>query len=645
MRSVNATQPMPPHSLLRNRNFVLLWCAYAVSAMGDHLSEMAILKTQNALDAGVDVTPLTARMTFIFFVPFFLLGPFAGLLADRLPRRGIMIIADVVRGAIMLGFVGLLAWTQNWGRWGPFLPLLLVGLFAALFSPARSALLPTLIQRKQLLRANALISGLGIIATMFSVAISGYLADRYEPVVAFRLDALTYMGSAFLLVFLLAPRSHMNKRNEHDAQSPISDLTDGIRYVRCHLGVRELLAIAALVWFCGPLVNSVIPAIVRDVYGGTYLQMGAYRAYLGIGFVVGAVVMASLSHALRSEIAITWGLFGISGGIAVFALSVFLPLKPTWLYYIGAAGVVMAGMSALTVMASFNALLQRTVSNRFRGRVFGLKDLCCTGALLAATGLLGIPIWRAVDRWVGYILLGVSLATLVAGLVTLIVRHRRAGHRPAFTFWNHANEFLAKLWWRLERVGQRGLPREGPVILTANHTCSADPFFLAAAAPHRPIAFMVAAEYITLPIVKKILGLAECISVKRDGHDAAATKQAIRHLRAGKTLGIFIQGKIVRPGESAEPKDGVAMLALRTGAKVIPVHISGVKNRVGILRGLFARHRARVRFGPPVDLNNLDDAGSGRDRVRAATRRIYAAILALDPKKTPNGPTVRSDDS
>ena len=135
--------------LLRNRDFVLLWCAYGISAMGDHLSEMAILKTQNALSPGVDITPLSARMTFMFFVPFFLLATIAGTLADRLPRRLIMIGADVARCAVMFAFVYLIGWTRSWGTWGPFVPLLFVGIFAAIFSPARSAMLPTLIRPDQ----------------------------------------------------------------------------------------------------------------------------------------------------------------------------------------------------------------------------------------------------------------------------------------------------------------------------------------------------------------------------------------------------------------------------------------------------------------------------------------------------------------
>ncbi len=72
--------------LLGNANFVLLLCAYAVSAMGDHLSEMALLKTRDALDTAVDVTPLTAQMTFMFFLPFFVLVSIRAPLLTRFRR-------------------------------------------------------------------------------------------------------------------------------------------------------------------------------------------------------------------------------------------------------------------------------------------------------------------------------------------------------------------------------------------------------------------------------------------------------------------------------------------------------------------------------------------------------------------------------
>ncbi|MGB2985007.1 MAG: MFS transporter [Phycisphaerae bacterium] len=617
--------------LLGNRNFILLWCAYGVSAMGDHLSEMAILKTQDALNAQVDITPLNARMLFMFFVPFFLLAPVAGLLADRLPRRGLMITADVVRCGIMLLFSTLIAWTEGWGSWGPFLPLLLVGMFAAMFSPARSALLPTLIRPSQLVRANGMIAGLGIIATMGAALAGGYIANHYAAVVAFRLDAATFLVSAAVLSFMRLRHLRARSGPSRGRGASVGELVDGFRYAKCHRRVLELLAVAVLVWFCGALVNSVIPAIARDVYGGTYQTISGYRGFLGLGFIIGAIIISTLGDALRSEIAITWCLFGIAVSIATFASSVFLPLQPGTLAAIGAVGVVAAGMFGVGIMASFNSLLQRIVPNRVRGRIFGVRDLCTTAALLTATGFLGLPQGTRVDQWVGYILVVVALVTFVAGFVTLHVRLQRSEQGKGITIaWNFL-ELFAKFWWRFKRIGPSTIPREGPVIVTANHTCPADPLFLSASLRYRVISFLVAVEYTNWPIARSFMRLIECIPVRREDRDTAATKQAIRHLRAGKAVGIFIQGRIIPPGETGEPKDGAAMLALKTGATVIPVHISGTVYRRGIVRGLLARHRACVRFGPPVSLSEFASEKPNREAVRAASRKILAAIQALAP--------------
>jgi 1-acyl-sn-glycerol-3-phosphate acyltransferase len=338
-----------------------------------------------------------------------------------------------------------------------------------------------------------------------------------------------------------------------------------------------------------------------------------------------------LGDALRSEIAITWGLLGIGVSIAVFASSVFLPFAPGTLAAIGAVGVVYAGAFGVAVIASFNSLLQRIVPDRYRGRVFGVLELCTTAALLTATGFLGLPQGTRIDRWVGYILIVAAVVTFTTGLVTLSVRLRRSelGKFTAVA-WNFL-ELLAKFWWRFRRIGPVTVPREGPVVIVANHVSAADPLFLCAALGYRTIAFIAAAEFTNFPIARWFMRLVECIPVRREDRDTGATKQAIRHLRAGKVLGIFIEGRIVRPGESVEPKDGAAMVALKTGAKVIPVHISGVVHREGIVRGLIARHRAGVRFGHAVDLSEFQGDKIDRQTVRAASRKIFAAIQALAP--------------
>ncbi len=619
----------PPATLFRNANFVLLWCAYGVSAIGDHLSEMAILKTQDALSADVDLTPLMARMSFMFFVPFFLLAPATGWLADVFPRRALMVVADVGRAVIVFFLAGLIAWSQSWGQWGAFAPLVLVGSLAALFSPARSALLPTVVRPSQLVRANGMISGLGIIATMVAAVAGGYLAANYAPSVAFRADAGTFVVSILLLLFLRPPKQ---RKAAAGKRHPLKDLAGGFRYAATHRHVLELLLVASLVWFCGPLVNSVLPAIVRDVYGGGYQAMSNCRAFLGLGFVLGAVTITCLGDALRPQVAITWGFLGVGLGVGILAASIYLPLTPSTLYAIGGVGVVLAGMFAMAIMASFNSLLQRTVADRYRGRIFGVKDLCCTASLLIATGLLGVPLLPQMDRYVGEVLIGVAVVMFIAFVVTLRARLLRGPHTIGVNFIENLNEFLCKFWWRLQRDGRAGVPHTEPVIVTSNHISSVDPLLLSAAAPYRLICFMIAAEYAAWPGMRFIVWLAQCIPVKRGTRQTSATKEAIRYLRNGKAVGIFIEGGIVPPGETARPKDGVAMLALRTGSRVIPAYISGMNYHDGIIAGLISRHNARVRFGPPVDLSEFGAGKVDRQTLRAATQKIYAAVMALAPK-------------
>ena len=621
----------PPAGLFTNRAFLLLWGAYAVSAMGDHISEMAVLKEMDALKSD-QLTRLQAMITFMFMLPFFILGPLNGILADRLPRRGIMIFADLVRVAIMVSFSFLLAKFMPLGTiWG-FVPLMIVGIFAALFSPARAALLPTLIRDNQLVRANAMMSGLGVIATMFSVAIGGYLAHRYAPRVAFTVDACTFVASAVLLFFIRLPARETQRRH---AGAGLTALKEGLHYVRQHRRVAQLIGVAVVVWGCGAAVRSTIPTLVRDVYlpdvhgDQLFVYMGMFLFRLGLGMLTGALILTALGDALRSEIAITWSLAGIALSIGLVAISALVPM-PSWLaYHLGGMAIIFSGIFAAGVMASYNALLQRIVPNRLRGRLFGLTDLATMSGLLLATGLIGIRDWENIDRWVGWILVGVTLIVLATAAASLTVRLRSKPFRPGVGFWWNVNEFYCKWWFRLRREGICTVPAEGPVIVVANHTCAIDPLLLIASSPHRLLGFLVAEEYAKLPIGGRLIRMIGCIPVRRDGHDAAGTRTALRHLKTGQALGIFIEGRIARPGETLEPKDGAAMLALHSGALVVPAYISGTRYDEKVSRSFFRRHRARVRFGKPIDLSRYYIPKADKETLIRISDRLLQSIREL----------------
>ncbi len=174
--------------------------------------------------------------------------------------------------------------------------------------------------------------------------------------------------------------------------------------------------------------------------------------------------------------------------------------------------------------------------------------------------------------------------------------------RLSLRFWSFVDRLYCRWWFRLRCVGPCTIPAEGPAIVVANHTSTIDPLLLIATNPGRPISFLIAKEYHELPIIHRFTRMIECIPVKRDGFDVAATRAAIRHLQAGKLLGIFPEGRIAR-GRTLEPKLGMAMLALHARVPVIPAHISGTRFSGHAAWPFFQPQHARVRYGPAIDLS------------------------------------------
>lgn len=643
--------------LYRNRNFILLWLAYGVSAFGDHVSRMALLKMQNALDPGVtDVTRRIAIMLFAFMTPFFCLGPVFGWMADRLPRRALMIAADLLRAVVIFEMFSILMGVHHWLGRDPqapisvgvaILPLAMLGTFAAMFSPARLSLLPTLVQPDQLIRANACTAGLGMIASIASFYIGALLVERVGVRANFIVNSLTFTASA-AFVFLIRPSEAVPPRAARvvgASETGARAILDAFRYVRCHHRVLEVILVSVVFWAGSSIVHSIIPALVKDFFGGTYEQIGIYQGLLGVGLLIGSAVVTLLGSALKSELAISWCLK--LTGLAGFFLTCVIVLG--FGRAAGAAAILLIGFFGSGIGVSVNALLQRIVPDSHRGRVFGVNDMFSMAGLLAATGALGIPAWPNIDRHVAWITASVSIGLIGAGLWTTRVRLHRGRFGVWLTFWRNLNGFYCAWMARCRRIGRCTVPVEGPVIVAANHNSVLDPFVLTAGSPNRSFGFMIAKEYAALPLMRGMCRAIECVPVSRSGNDTASIKAALRHLDDGKALGIFPTGRIVPRHGPQAAREGIGMLALRSGAKVIPAYIDGLRpahdwtsgaaaqrsrwanllDLLSMILPFFQRHHATVRFGPPVDLSAFAGRKKDRDAYAAASAKIMDAILAL----------------
>jgi cytidylate kinase len=187
----------------------------------------------------------------------------------------------------------------------------------------------------------------------------------------------------------------------------------------------------------------------------------------------------------------------------------------------------------------------------------------------------------------------------------------------------------------------KSLPREGPLIMAANHASSADPVLIGAflnAILGRPLNWLGKRELVEFPLTGWAFRMAGIHPVDRDAADLEAFRTAMRILEAGHVLAVFPEGTRSRDGALQQVREGVGMLALRSGAKVLPVGVidSDVMWPRGELLPRFGR-RVTVRYGAPFsvveELAARGLATRGREATEAATRLIMTRIAELLPPR------------
>jgi 1-acyl-sn-glycerol-3-phosphate acyltransferase len=197
------------------------------------------------------------------------------------------------------------------------------------------------------------------------------------------------------------------------------------------------------------------------------------------------------------------------------------------------------------------------------------------------------------------------------------------------------NAFYCAVWHRLEYRGLAPLPEHGPAILIANHTCGIDHLVLQASC-RRVLGFMVAKEFYDFWPIHPICRLLGCIAVRRDGHDHAATRAALRALEEGRVVPIFPEGRILpTSGRSlGQAKPGVAFLALHARVPVVPAYIRGTPETNIIWKALVTPSNARVVYGKPIELSDFPANGPfDREMLATVTERLMGAIRELKARE------------
>lgn len=619
--------PNPPSAiahrhtpLWRNLSFTLMWTSTAASGFGDRMIMLGAWALLGGMIEGTsDSTSIQASTQFFFFLPYILISLPGGWLADRLPRKWLLLSCDEIRGLILL--LAFFAVASASGpanipdehHWKVHLALAAIGTFAAIFNPTRNAIIPQIIPTPQLQSGNAVILVINVVASMIGMVVGGWIIQADEAVSVrhgLLMGALFYLVSGTFFAFLKPTRSPQVRKAE-----PRS-FWQAARYIARHKRVVVLIGLGVLVWSSAAAVSSGIPGVVKSHYNlqsdDLKTAFTTISAVMGIGLLAGAgLVMAVRTR--RESSALTLAALAMVGVCVL--LFVFVPWLPATY-----AAAFCIGMFGNVVIITVMTLLQSVTPNYMRGRVMGINSMVNT-AFSVTTYFM---IWRlpSADENIIYALYALGGLLIVIGVYGLY-RYLSRGPMPnrvANAAWR-LDRLACLVWHRLTVNGRENVPSSGPVILAANHTSALDPFIMQAGS-RRMIRWVMLTQY-EMKLVGFLWRAIKPIALDRDSGDIAKIRQVVDELKKSEIVGLFPEGGLQRSKRELQPMEaGIGMIAKRSGATIVPVWIEGTPLSDSMAVHMLRPSRSTVTFGKPYKPDEDADA-------KQITEDLRNRLLAL----------------
>ena len=379
--------------VLAIRDFRFVWVAQMISDLGDGLTNLALLLVVNALTGS---TAALALMAIVLAVPPVTIGLLAGVYVDRLDRRRVMLAADALRVLIVLGFIVVRSADQVW-------VLYLLGFLEAtvgtFFTPARMAIVPTIVPKDGLLAANGLSQASRVVAATIGAALAGILfgvAGSGWP--AFIGDAVS-----FAISFLLVARVRTGGRALEPVNAPVrpaaaaapapraaavpraglrAELGDGLGIIaRSPVLVGTLVSVGVMMLGLGAVNVLFIPLLIGRLQVPA-AAVGLVDIAETCSMVLSAVLVTALARRLRPTTVVTIALAGIAALVLLLAGVTALWQVLVLLFLVGWL------VSPLSAAAS--TILQTSVADAARGRVGAALNAVTSAASIASMAAAGL---------------------------------------------------------------------------------------------------------------------------------------------------------------------------------------------------------------------------------------------------------------
>ena len=397
---------------LRIRDFALLFAGTGTSLLGDGVYTVTIAWQVYELSNAPTALSVVGLAWTLPMVLFLLVG---GVLGDRIDRRRLLIVSDLIR-ATAVGTMATLALTGAIELWHLIALVVLYGTGQALFAPSFQAILPEVVPPGSLVQANSLQQLSDPLAyRLAGPALGGVVIGALGTGEAFLIDTLTY-GVSIACVAAMRP---LPRAAPEERPSVRSEVREGLEFVRSQTWLWATLAAAAvtlLLWI-GPL-EVLLPYVVKNEYGGGAEGLGLIFAAIGAGAIGSALVVGQRGLARRH---VLWMYLG--WGASTLALAGYGIVSEVWAaMVIGFAAGIGEGLGNITWVT----LMHRHVPGRLLGRVSSLDWMVSIGLVPVSFALAG-----PIGEWIGVeaTMIGASCLATAAFLAFLAIPGVRAPER------------------------------------------------------------------------------------------------------------------------------------------------------------------------------------------------------------------------
>lgn len=586
-----------------NRSFWSLVAAQCQVFVNDNAAKlMLMLLALKVLPEG-PAYQLKALLAALIILPFVVLAPSAGWLADRYSKRNVLYYSQWAQVMVMLillvgaWFQSLLVCVIGFG---------ILGLQCAIFAPAKQGIIKELVGKGQFNAAVSWIEATAIASILMGNLVGGFVYDtayawtmpvpeaevlkvvpqdlatlqETAAIAAGEMRAQPWMSTvtvdaawdaamiaAGFLALLSVVGWYLCSRIEptkpHSSQpfraklfwEHFVQLKEALEHrpvMLCILGYSYFYALAAALFL------TLIDVANLTNTGDTGTVTGIFMATLGLGFVAGSI----LGHRLTFH-HIELGLIPI-GSVGLIFFTLLLGVIPSWSIFFNVA-LFMLGLNGALFAVPLNAHLQELVPANKRGRILSANLL-----MTNLVSLVAVAVYYFASSWFGisphhqFFVYAVPTAA-----VSLIVMWLLPENLLRFTI-----GLITRLFYRVHSKDEEKLPEEGGVLLLPNHISYIDAIVLQIACP-RPIRFLVWEPFFQRPILGWILRNLRTIPIspKRSKEAIAATTEA---LKEGEVVCLFPEGALTKTANLARLNRGYEMIAKRAGVPVQPVWLENL---------------------------------------------------------------------